>query len=284
MFLLSASRAVFRRRLTIPRSRLTHNSSQSAKSTNTPQSAKQTAKETAKDGASSHAKSSQPIWRRLGPFTVAADAYAASQKKRPYVTQVASALVIYLCADVSAQNISGSDYDPARTARTLLIGAVAAIPQYKWYASRKMIITESETNQSRFIFLSRTFNYSSQILSLAVKVVFNQLTFATLFSSYFFGCQALLSGETLPATFDRLKRTVPRAWTNSWKVWPAATAFALAFIPLEYRALFTGVIAIGWQTYLAWMNRHAELEEAAITSLAVDEGPLIMPVPDALPA
>lgn len=147
-----------------------------------------------------------------------------------------------------------------------------------------MIMPERETNLGRFIFLSRTFNYSSQILSLAVKVVFNQLTFATLFSSYFFGCQALLSGETLQATFDRLKRTVPRAWTNSWKVWPAATAFALAFIPLEYRALFTGVIAIGWQTYLAWMNRHAELEEAANTTLAVDEGPLIMPVPDALPA
>lgn len=132
MFRFASSRVAFRRQLTVPRSRLTHNSSQSAKSTQP--NTQSASKEAAKDGASSQSKSSQPIWRRLGPFTVAADAYAASQKKRPYVTQVASALVIYLCADVSAQNISGSDYDPARTARTLLIGAVAAIPQYKWYA------------------------------------------------------------------------------------------------------------------------------------------------------
>jgi protein Mpv17 len=40
-----------------------------------------------------------------------------------------------------------------------------------------------------------------------------------------------------------------------------------AFIPIEYRSIFGGVIAIGWQTYLSLLNQRAaaveELEHAA---------------------
>jgi dihydroorotate dehydrogenase len=48
---------------------------------------------------------------------------------------------------------------------------------------------------------------------------------------------------------------------NSLKLWPAVTAFSFAFIPLEYRSIFAGVIAVGWQTYLSFLNRLAEREE-----------------------
>ncbi|EAQ87478.1 hypothetical protein CHGG_04097 [Chaetomium globosum CBS 148.51] len=39
------------------------------------------------------------FWQRLGPLTRAAQAYARAQRKRPYVTQVCTSLVIYLCSD-----------------------------------------------------------------------------------------------------------------------------------------------------------------------------------------
>jgi dihydroorotate dehydrogenase len=73
-----------------------------------------------------------PFWQRLGPLTRAAEAYARAQRSRPYVTQVCSSLVIYLAADISAQSMSGTDYDTARTARSLTIGAISAIPSYRW--------------------------------------------------------------------------------------------------------------------------------------------------------
>lgn len=40
-----------------------------------------------------------PFWQRLGPLTRAAEAYARSQRKRPYMTQFCSSLVIYLFSD-----------------------------------------------------------------------------------------------------------------------------------------------------------------------------------------
>jgi hypothetical protein len=76
---------------------------------------------------------SLPIWQKLGPLSRAFQAYGRSQRKRPLSTQFFSALVIFSLGDLSAQNINGDDYDPARTLRALIIGAGAAIPSYKWY-------------------------------------------------------------------------------------------------------------------------------------------------------
>ncbi|KAL1874934.1 hypothetical protein VTK73DRAFT_10360 [Phialemonium thermophilum] len=185
-----------------------------------------------------------PFWQRLGPLSRAAEAYARAQRSRPYLTQLCSSLVIYFCADLSAQNISGKDYDSVRTARSLTIGAISAIPSYKW-----------------FVFLSQHFNYASHVVSLAVKVVVNQLCFTPVFNSYFFGMQALLAGDDLPQVWERIRRTVPVSFVNSMKLWPAVTAFSFTFIPMEYRSIFAGFIAIGWQTYLTYLNRVAEEEE-----------------------
>lgn len=72
------------------------------------------------------------IWQRLGPLTTACNAYGRAQKRRPYVTQFFTSLVIYFFGDLSAQYISDDKYDPKRTARSLTIGGIASIPSYKW--------------------------------------------------------------------------------------------------------------------------------------------------------
>jgi protein Mpv17 len=75
--------------------------------------------------------------------------------------------------------------------------------------------------------------------------------------------QSLLSGDSLPEVWDRIKRTVPTSIINSAKLWPAVTAFSFTFIDAQYRSIFAGLIAIGWQTYLSLLNRRAEMAEAA---------------------
>lgn len=112
------------------------------------------------------------------------------------------------------------------------------------------------------MFLSRNFNYPSKVLSVAVKVAINQAFFTPIFNTYFFGSQALLSGDSLRQSWDRVRATVPVSVVNSCKIWPAVTAVSFAYLPLEYRALFAGVVAVGWQTYLSFLNRQAEAAEA----------------------
>jgi protein Mpv17 len=91
----------------------------------------------------------------------------------------------------------------------------------------------------------------------------NQALFTPLFNSYFFGMQSLLSGASIPEIIERIKNTVPTSWINSCKVWPAITAFSFTYIPIQYRSIFGGVIAIGWQTYLSLLNQRAAAKEDA---------------------
>ncbi|KAI2464121.1 hypothetical protein F4781DRAFT_87198 [Annulohypoxylon bovei var. microspora] len=184
------------------------------------------------------------IWLRLGPLTRAGQAYARSQRNRPFATQIASAVAIYLAADISAQRISGKEYVAERTVRNMAIGAVSAVPCFLW-----------------FVWLSKSFNYGSHIVSIGVKIVVNQMVFTPTFNTYFFGSQALLAGDSLADTWDRIVRTVPVSWVNAWKLWPAVLAFSFTYVPIAYRSVFSGAVAVGWQTYLSFLNRQAEIEE-----------------------
>ena len=112
------------------------------------------------------------------------------------------------------------------------------------------------------MFLGNHFNYSSKILSLTTKVAVNQLAFTPIFNSYFFGMQSFLSGDSLPEVWERIRRTVPISFVNSCKLWPAVTAFSFTFIDPQYRNIFAGFVAIGWQTYLSYLNRKAEEAES----------------------
>lgn len=114
----------------------------------------------------------------------------------------------------------------------------------------------------RFMFLSRNFNYTSKLLSIATKIVVNQAIFTPCFNSYFFGMQAFLAGDTVAECWERIKKTVPTSMKNSIKLWPLVTAINFTFIPIEYRSVFAGTFALGWQAYLSWLNRLAEEEEA----------------------
>ena len=124
----------------------------------------------------------------------------------------------------------------------------------------------------RFMFLGN--NFSSKALSLVTKVTVNQICFTPIFNTYFFGMQSLLSGDSLPEVWERIKRTVPISMINSCKLWPAVTAFSFTFIDAQYRSIFAGFVAIGWQTYLSYLNRKAEVEEAAQRAIGseVEEG------------
>lgn len=90
------------------------------------------------------------------------------------------------------------------------------------------------------MYLHRSFNYPSHLLSLAVKVGVNQIVFTPIFNSYFFGMQSFLAGDTMPEVWERIRNTVPTSIVNSLKLWPAVTAFNFTYIQPQYRALFAG--------------------------------------------
>lgn len=88
---------------------------------------------------------------QAGPVGRAGRSYSRVQERRPYLTQLCSSIVVYLCGDLSAQFLfpppskptesqdedgeSGQEtggYDPLRTLRHLTVGIGSSIPSYNW--------------------------------------------------------------------------------------------------------------------------------------------------------
>lgn len=94
---------------------------------------------------------------QAGPVGRVGRSYSRYQERRPYVTQLCSSVVIYLCGDLTAQwlfpegsvravekgaetgekdednvAVEGGGYDPWRTLRHLTVGIGSSIPSYNW--------------------------------------------------------------------------------------------------------------------------------------------------------
>lgn len=110
------------------------------------------------------------------------------------------------------------------------------------------------------MFLHHHFNYSSTFVSIVTKVSVQQIVFTPIFNTYFFSMQSLLVGASLTETWERLKMAVPVSIQNSVKLWPAVTAFSFMYVPPQFRSVFAGCVAVGWQTYLSWLNQKAARE------------------------
>jgi hypothetical protein len=122
------------------------------------------------------------------------------------------------------------------------------------------------------MFLHHHFNYTSKFLSILTKVVVQQVCFTPVFSIYFFGLHSLLAGATVAETGERLRRAVPESIANSVKLWPAVTAFSFMYIPPHFRSVFTGLVAVGWQTYLSWLNQRTAREVEVVDDASEAHG------------
>lgn len=110
------------------------------------------------------------------------------------------------------------------------------------------------------MYLHHNFNFASKPLSVLTKVCLQQCVFAPVFNTYFFCMQSLLSGASLSDTLERLKKALPDSLMNSVKLWPIVQMINFVYVPPQFRSQFVGVIAVGWQAYLSWLNQKAARE------------------------
>ena len=221
------------------------------------------------------------LWSPFKPLSYPITAYNHATRSHPYLTQFIFSLVIYFLGDLSSQYIqkpasappidtaeasqtpslygSGQDsslaipstYNPQRSIRALIIGGIVSIPSYLW-----------------FMRLSRLWPTLPYMKSIGLKVGLNTMIYAPLLNAYFFTMHSILSGhggDTMAgrtyAAWIRVKNTLPQSWMSGCFFWPAVTAFSFSFVPPGNRSLFSGVAAIGWQTYLGLVNQKARQKE-----------------------
>lgn len=99
-------------------------------------------------------------------------------------------------------------------------------------------------------------------LDVGRRVAIDQLTFAPIgllmFCAYNGAADVLLKSASEPS-LDEIKRGITNrieanyieTLKNNWKVWPGVQAVNFAFIPLQYRYLFSSTFSIAWNVYMS---------------------------------
>jgi protein Mpv17 len=67
----------------------------------------------------------------------------------------------------------------------------------------------------------------------------------------FLGSMATMEGKSAQ---ERIEKTWWSALKANWLLWPAVQFINFSFIPLQHRLFFANIIAIGWNSYLSWVN------------------------------
>ncbi|XP_052763090.1 protein Mpv17-like isoform X2 [Mya arenaria] len=177
-------------------------------------------------------------------------AYQTALHVHPVKTAAFSAGTLISLGDVLAQFVVEkrdlASYDKKRTLRFAIFGTFFGGPVFSLWYTR----------------LATSFGHT-KYASLKM-VACDQLLFAPPFLAYFLTVMELLKGDRLPEIKAKLQDDYPDIIKTNYKIWPAVQALNFTFVPVTYRVLVVNLVAVGWNTYLAWMSEkvhpHPELQ------------------------
>ncbi|XP_070534240.1 mitochondrial inner membrane protein Mpv17-like [Ptychodera flava] len=165
--------------------------------------------------------------------------YIGYVKRYPLKSQAYSTGVLFFIGDVVAQQgveRKGKSHDFYRTFRQTAFGVVIAGPALRgWYG-----------------LLDRIYKTSSPKTAGLKKMVTDQVIMAPLFIFTFFTAMGFASGMNLEQVKEKLNRDYIDTFKGNLKVWPIVQLTNFYFVPLQHRVLVVNVVALFWNSYLAW--------------------------------
>lgn len=69
-----------------------------------------------------------------------------------------------------------------------------------------------------------------------------------------------MEGRGRDEVVERTKLSAVKAWTDGLTIWPLVSMVNFWMVPLEFRALVGGVVSLGWNTWLSYLNSKGTIE------------------------
>lgn len=126
-------------------------------------------------------------------------------------------------------------YDYIRTVRFVGFGFAVGGPVFRtWYVG-----------------IDKFFKGST--LAPVKMMLCDQLLFAPSFLTFFLTSMGLLRGDEPSVILKKYKEDIIPVLITNWKIWPAVQLLNFYCVPVQHRVLVVNFVALGWNTYLAWM-------------------------------
>lgn len=142
----------------------------------------------------------------------------------------------------------GKPWDAKRTAKMGAFGLALHGPiGHYWYG-----------------FLDRTIMTAAPTSAAAVatKTAIDQILWAPIFTSVFFGSMKLMDGKANEISGEVSEKLWPTMKVN-WTVWPLAHVINFRFVPSSQRILYINTIQIGYNAFLSTMQASSKGEAKA---------------------
>ena len=168
---------------------------------------------------------------------------------QPLLTKAFTSLIGFSAGDVLAQKFiepAEKPYDPMRTLKLgsfgFLLHGTTGHYFYGWLDSKLP---------------------GTKPMTVATKVITDQVFWNPIFGMMFFGYLNLCEGKTLTEYKNKLEADLPTAVMGSWAVWVPAHTINFAFVPPAQRLLYINSIQIGYNIFLSFLGNKDVDEKAA---------------------
>lgn len=177
--------------------------------------------------------------------------YTRMLKENPYSTKSITSFFTFGLGDFICQSVE-SKFKPKT-----LTDKIKEVKPYNWKRILKQAIfgvIMTPYLHVQYNILIPKFFPNPGALNTAKLLFYDQTVNASVFLIAFFTYMDLLSdvdlGTSLKNTYVKFFPTL----VANWKVWPGVQLFNFTYVPPEYRVLFVNVVAIGWNTYLSYVQ------------------------------
>ncbi|XP_069106456.1 uncharacterized protein [Argopecten irradians] len=127
-------------------------------------------------------------------------------------------------------------YDFKRTGRFLGFGLFIGGPMFRlWYLG-----------------LDKAFKGTT--LGPLKMLACDQLLWAPSFLTFFLGTMGALRGDSTQQIKEKISNDIWPVLVTNWKIWPAVQLVNFYLVPLQHRVLVVNFVALGWNTYMAWVS------------------------------
>mmetsp|Transcript_1490 Transcript_1490/g.4517 ORF Transcript_1490/g.4517 Transcript_1490/m.4517 type:complete len:194 (+) Transcript_1490:115-696(+) len=183
--------------------------------------------------------------------------YNARLAAKPLQTKTMTSFTGFILGDLVAQApdlMDGKPWDAWRTTKLGLFGLCLHGPiGHYWYGFLDRAIMPTAAKSAG---------------AVATKTAIDQILWAPVFTSIFFGSMKFLDGKSEQIKDEIETKLWPTMKVN-WTVWPLAHLINFRFIPSSQRILYINVVQVGYNAFLSTMQASGGKAENEKKGLAV---------------
>ncbi|CAO3593188.1 unnamed protein product [Absidia cylindrospora] len=87
------------------------------------------------------------------------------------------------------------------------------------------------------------------------RTALDQVLFTPIILGCFMGGISLLERQSMDEIHEKFQTSYVQGLTNAYRFWPFANLFVFSVVPTMYRPLVNSTFAIGWNSYLSYLNQ-----------------------------